>query len=311
MTGYNKKYIGETAYKLYNDFGYYYKSCVVKVVPYASVGLMIYKIGKPTADTPMDISVPAKTETFEVEGQALTGVFSVNEIAEKFGMNPADYIWNFAGTEITDFENGGVDFGFMLGQVDFRINAIEYFVYVPRLECEDSKGFYEYFTAYKSGKKMTVKEAATSAGLNFEDYIWSIIGYENGIPTTKTATADTVIECSETVIKNMVNGLGLSEIDCVQLKAESKEIEVVVEYSESDKQPVTKTVKVKRGITVKELLKTLNYTVRLGESSNWIGFNSTGAGGTGTPVSFSCQDEESLNQAIPTAGKLNIYIYNT
>lgn len=305
-----KKHVGETVCGLYDDFGYYYKSCVVKVVPCASVSLSIYKIGKLTADEPMNIGVPAKTETFEVEGQTLTSVFPVDKIAEKFGMNSADYIWDFAGTEITDFENGGVDFN-MPGFTEFQIRAIEYFVYVPRLKCEDIKGNCEDFIACKSGKQMTVKEAAISAGLNFEDYIWSIIGYENGIPTTKTATADTVIEYSETVIKNMVNGLGLSEIDCVQLKAESKEIEVVVKYSESDKQPVTKTVKVKRGITVKELLKTLNYTVRLGESSNWIGFNSTGTGGTGTPVSFSCQDEESLNWAIPTAGQLNIYIYNT
>lgn len=302
-----KKHVGETVCGLYDDFGYYYKSCVVKVVPCASVSLSIYKIGKLTADEPMNIGVPVKTEMFEVEGQTLTSVFPVNKIAEKFGMNSADYIWNFAGTEITDFENGGVDFN-MPGFTEFQIRAIEYFVYVPRLKCEDIKGNCEDFIAYKSGKRMTVKEAATSAGLNFEDYNWSIIRYENGTSTVKVATADTVIEYNETVIKNMVDGLGFSEDDCVQLKAESKEIEIDVVYSESNKQPVTTTVKVERGITVKELLKTLNYNVAFGESHNMISFESVG---TGERVSFFCDNEENLNQKIPAAGELTIYIYNT
>lgn len=296
-----KKYIGDSEESglFMGDFGYYYKAVTVKVVPYASVRYCVRSFNGMSYDY-------GNIGSFDVEGEEMTRVYSITKIAEKLDVDANDYMWRLGNaTLITEnFDVNGIeDFSMFTAEMQ-QVELFEYFTAV-NAECSESDGQSHYETVYKSGKQITIKDIAEKFGVKADDYYWSYFTYDSGEKTETKATAGTVIKYNQEVLNSCIDGNSLYNDNLVYVLCKSKTIEVQVEYFGKNGENESKKVKVERGITVKELLKKLNYTITFGDSGNSITFNPQNGGEEGW---LECRDEASLSKKVTTVGTLSIWI---
>lgn len=295
-----KKYVGnsEEGGLFLGDFGYYYKAVAVKVVQFVSVRYCIRSFNGINYDYGLPLS-------FEVEGEEMTRVYPITKIAEKINVNANDYVWRFDNaTPITEnFDVIGIDFGMFNAEMQ-TVELFEYFTMVSA-EYSKSDGVNCRENVYKSGKQITIKDVADKFGVKADDYYWSYFTYDSDGQKTETeASEDSVINYNQQVLNFCIDGNGSYGDYLVYVLCKSKKIEVQVEYYEENGTNESKKIEVGRGITVKELLKKLNYNITSG-TSYMITFDPQNGN---AEESFTCQNEESLNQKITVVGTLRIQL---
>ena len=295
-----KKYVGnsEEGGLFLGDFGYYYKAVAVKVVQFVSVRYCIRSFNGINYDYGLPLS-------FEVEGEEMTRVYPITKIAEKINVNANDYVWRFDNaTPITEnFDVIGIDFGMFNAEMQ-TVELFEYFTMVSA-EYSKSDGVNCRENVYKSGKQITIKDVADKFGVKADDYYWSYFTYDSDGQKTETeASEDSVINYNQQVLNFCIDGNGSYGDYLVYILCKSKKIEVQVEYYEENGTNESKKIEVGRGITVKELLKKLNYNITSG-TSYMITFDPQNGN---AEESFTCQNEESLNQKITVVGTLRIQL---